>query len=442
MAHYVRLYENQEQYAAERSGNYFEPWLSLTVQEDRVDYNKTEEEKLLGMPLTFEIVSDGNIVWRARNAGSTKTIEYKKNDGEWTEITSATGNSAPSISVVSGDTVQFRGNNATYSDENGKANYFSGTTCSFNLKGNIMSLISADNYSTLNTFESAITFSAFFVGCPVVSAENLILPASELIQGCYRFMFSGCTSLISAPNLKALNLANECYYFMFANCTSLSSVQNELPALSGYSLSYCAMFSGCTSLVTAPEISMTYMASSDICKYMFAGCTGLTTGPSILPALTASTRCYQEMFKDCWSLATVPVLPATNLFSECYKEMFYACYSLTTAQEILPATTLASSCYTMMFGLCSGLTTAPILPAETLVNNCYYGMFSDCESLTYIKCLATDISANMCTADFHGDVPASGTFVKHPLMSSWTVGYNGIPTGWTVVDDPDVQIGA
>ena len=63
-------------------------------------------------------------------------------------------------------------------------------------------------------------------------------------------------------------------------------------------------------------------------------------------------------------------------------------------------------------------------------------MFKDCTNLNYIKCLATDISATGCTTDWVSGVAATGTFVKDPSMSSWTVdSVSGIPTGWTVVDD-------
>ena len=65
---------------------------------------------------------------------SNKPIEYSKNDGEWTSITSATGSSAPTISVTSGDTVQFRGFTDRYGSSTNAYNSFSGTTCGFNLK--------------------------------------------------------------------------------------------------------------------------------------------------------------------------------------------------------------------------------------------------------------------------------------------------------------------
>ncbi|MBQ6652043.1 MAG: hypothetical protein IJM81_01410, partial [Prevotella sp.] len=68
-------------------------------------------------------------------------------------------------------------------------------------------------------------------------------------------------------------------------------------------------------------------------------------------------------------------------------------------------------------------------------------MFSGCANLNYVKCLATDISADYCTTNWLGNVAATGTFVKATGMENWTVGpdaddnVNGIPEGWTVVND-------
>ena len=126
------------------------------------------------------------------------------------------------------------------------------------------------------------------------------------------------------------------------------------------------------------------------------------------------------------------ILPSM-LSDNCYSQMFWNCTSLVTAPE-LPATTLSSGCYFRMFEGCTSLTTAPELPATSLVQQCYQQMFYGCTSLNYIKCLATSISGYNCTYYWLGDVSATGTFVKNPNMSSWTTGYNGIPSGWTVQD--------
>jgi hypothetical protein len=218
-------------------------------------------------------------------------------------------------------------------------------------------------------------------------------------------MFYDCTSLTTAPELPATELADMCYEQMFYNCTSLTT-SPELPATTLAAQCYDGMFKGCSSLTVAPE----------------------------LPATVLRSSCYQSMFNGCTSLTVAPELPATTLAAACYSNMFNGCISLATAPK-LPATTLANRCYIGMFKGCSSLTVAPELPATILAPYCYQYMFQSCTSLSHIKCLATDISATYCTDNWvYGGVSSTGTFVKHPDMNDWTTGNSGIPSGWTVED--------
>ena len=312
----------------------------------KLDYNK---------PLTFNIISAGTIYWKMQTISSSyeKTIEYRKNGGEWTSITSYGGTPSPNISVNAGDVVEFRGDNPTYCPANGFSyrSTFDSSTAVFEVDGNIMSLIDSTNFATATTLVSSYTFYYLFYNCTgLTSAENLVLPATTLASSCYQAMFLGCASLTMAPELPATTLADSCYV---------------------------GMFEGCTNLTTAPE------------------------------------------------------LPATTLAERCYQTMFVVCTSLTTAPE-LPAATLANYCYQSMFRGCTSLTTAPELPATTLTNNCYNYMFYGCTNLNYIKCLATNTSVSNHTNNWVNGVSSTGTFVKHPNMSSWPRGNNGIPTNWTI----------
>ena len=327
-------------------------------------------------PLTFKILSYGTINWTTSDSSLTKTIEYKLNDGDWTHIKSNTEPSASAIVVTRGNKIQFRGNNTAYSDGL-FYNTFGSSTAEFEVEGNIMSLIYGDDFKNNSTISSTCAFDGLFNGCVnLVSAKNLILPATTLANGCYGSMFQYCESLTTAPVLPATTLANGCY-------------QN--------------MFLGCSSLTSAP----------------------------VLPATTLAQHCYRQMFYLCTSLATAPVLPATTLASLCYDGMFRGCTSLTTAPE-LPATTLEYYCYSGMFWNCTSLTTAPILPATTLNIMCYQGMFRGCTKLNYIKCLATDISASDCTKNWVNGVSSTGTFVKAAGIESWPTGNDGIPNNWAI----------
>ena len=418
--------------------------------------------------LTFDILSDGRIYWvtgveTQQSYDPTdycKTIQYSKDDGEtWSSITSSdlTSQEPTYIEVSTGDKILFKGNNSSYAlindsvwsvtsfglptDDEGPA--LDGA--SFNISGNIMSLIGGDNFKDLITLTDPSTFSYLFGWTKTIDASGLILPVTTLTQGCYRSMFSGCTSLTTAPSLPATTLADYCYDTMFLGCASLTTAPS-LPATTLADSCYNTMFAGCTSLTTAPSLPATTLADSCYSE-MFSGCASLTTAPS-LPATILTESCYISMFSGCTSLTTAPELSATTLADSCYTWMFSGCASLTTAPS-LPATTLADECYSGMFQGCTSLTTAPELLVETLVNNCYADMFSGCTSLNYIKCLATNVtdisSAGNYVAGWTHNVAASGTFVKAASADGWLIGSNtGIPSGWTIEtiqsdDSPEID---
>ena len=305
----------------------------------------------------------------------------------------------------------------------------------FNISGNIHSLLFGNDFeekTDLDPYQHRGVFSNLLSQAPVVDASKLILPATSLCIQCYTHMFYGCALLTEAPKLPATTINASCYSYMFHGCTSLTTAP-ELPATTLDYSCYEYMFYGCTALTSSPVLSATTLANYCY-KSMFEGCTSLTTAPSILPATTLSEDCYAHMFYNCKSLITVPELPATTLAENCYGGMFYGCMALTTAPE-LPATTLAEMCYGSMFSYCTSLTQAPELPATTLTNHCYYNMFHGCSKLNYIKMLATDIRASYCLFSWVSNISRTGTFVKHPNMTSLPTGTSGIPSGWAVVND-------
>jgi len=382
-----------------------------------------EEISYLNNPqgyLSFKFITNGTVRWQNKKGD----IEYSTNGGStWTSFNGTT------LNVQKDDEIWFRGSLTNGCGDSSEANSSKFITIGkYYASGNILSLCS------FNTTLQQYHFAYLFKGCVGLNTDlgkQLLLPAITLAESCYCNMFSGCTSLITTPELPATTLANECYSGMFDGCISLT-IAPELPATTLAEYCYSCMFDQCASLTSAPELPATTLAESCY-NYMFSNCASLITAPPKLPATTLANECYSGMFEGCTSLIIAPELPATTLANECYSDMFFNCTSLTTPPE-LPATTLAYSCYRYMFQNCTSLTTAPELPATTLALYCYYQMFQDCTSLNYIKCLATDISASDCTYNWVNSVASSGTFVKDPNMSSWTTGESGIPNGWSVVD--------
>lgn len=108
--------------------------------------------------------------------------------------------------------------------------------------------IKGDNPNGLN-----VTSNPFFSITGSVSCKgNIMYLLGEDIteipaNGCFRYMFSGCSGLTSAPDLPATTLTASCYYYLFQNCTSLTKAP-DLPATTLASYCYQNMFSGCTSL--------------------------------------------------------------------------------------------------------------------------------------------------------------------------------------------------
>ena len=339
---------------------------------------------------------------------SGNVISYSLDSGEtWTELSS--GASTPTIQ--SGETVFWKGNMSHIDTTQNGIGYFK-STGRFDVEGNIMSLLYGNNFiGKTNLSDYPYVFQTMFAyfssGAKVVNAENLILPATTLSEGCYASMFLGNSTLETAPQLPATTLADKCY---------------------------AQMFYGCTSLTSAPQLSATTLASRCY-NNMFANCYNLTTVPE-LPATTLADYCYYGMFGGCISLNSVPtdLLPATTLEDYCYSYMFKGCSGLTSAPE-LPATTLENMCYANMFKECTSLTTAPQLLATTLVEGCYQNMFDFCHSLSAITCLATDISASVCTFNWVNYVAQGGAFTKAASMTGWTIdSTSGVPIGWSVQD--------
>ena len=366
---YVKLFQTHSKYNEFIGGQYLRPNVSHCIQENEVHYNPIPYDYSKDY-LTFVALENGTFAF------FDNAVNYSLDNGKtWTELAANTN----SPTVTAGNKIMWKSELTTP-----WPGAFS-SSGRFNVQGNIMSLLYDDEFEgqTDLTGKNSI-FASLFQDCEgLISAENLILPATTLTSQCYESMFYGCTSLTVAPELPATVLASSCYYNMFNSCTAL------------------------------------------------------TTAPSVLPATTLAISCYRNMFSYCTNLTTAPEISATTLAEYCCVEMFEYCTSLTTAPSVLPATTLARECYSKMFWECTSLTTAPVLPATTLVESCYGDMFNGCSNLNYIKCLATDISEYYCTGNWVNNVASTGTFVKNAAaITIWddpdVANDSGIPEGWTV----------
>lgn len=236
--------------------------------------------------LTFVALEDGTFKF------SGNSVDYSVDNGQtWTSLASNTD----SPTVTTGNKILWKATGLTPSLSSGIGTFSS--TGRFEVEGNAMTLRDG---TTGGTVLSDYQFRNLFNGATgLTSAENLVLPATTLVQWCYYGMFQGCSSLTTAPALPATTSAFYCYSYMFGACTSLT---------------------------TAPALPATALVEG--CYYgMFDSCTSLTTAPA-LPATALTEYCYQQMFRDCTSLTTAPALSATTLVRYCYRYMFQNCTSL------------------------------------------------------------------------------------------------------------------
>ena len=301
-------------------------------------------------------------------------LQYRVNNGSWNDFIVGT---TADIHAVAGDVVQFKGVNESgisTSDSNYLNFAISGNPVA--LSGNVMSLI--DGVGDALNVPCDYCFYRLFHGSSIKTISTDFLPATTITNGCYFDLFSGCSVLENSPELPALTMQENCYR---------------------------GMFYGCQHFTQAPE----------------------------LPATTLANGCYAFMLANCSSLVQVPALHATELATECYRGIFQGCTALTQAPA-LPSTELAPYCYNQMFFNCTSLTQAPELPANTLVEGCYQYMFYGDSSLNYVKSLATNITATNAINQWLYGVASSGTFVK-PVGVGYQTGANGIPNGWTVVEE-------
>lgn len=360
--------------------------------------------------LCFTALEDGTFSFRygntARPAGGLY-IEYSIDGKTWvrTESINFQEQIITTPTIRAGEKVYWRGYNDALGTGGGDSNFLS--TCSFDVSGDCGSILRKNDFSYVITSGNGIR--KLFINCKVVNAADLILPKFTNV-GCFAQMFSGCSSLVSAPNFHNDKLSGSCYVGMFKNCTSLITVPFVLDYTTLQGGCYNEMFSGCTSLTTSPLKGGSYSVPSQAFKDMFNNCTNLVNVEDlyITEIKQSGLQHLANMFSNCTQLVHSPI--------KSFPKQIW------------------QYCYMGLFDGCTNLIDCPELPAETLANLCYANMLKKTK-ITWIKMLATDISANSCLANWVANVPNVNTsvFVKH-IDAQWTTtGNSGVPTNWKVI---------
>ena len=241
--------------------------------------------------LCFTALENNSTITIVKRGNGSPNLEYSNNGKTW-----HTFNPSVTITLAEGKHVYIAGNNSIL---NGRF-VMSG---SIKASGNIMSLLSKDNFENTNTVP-ANGFNSAFKGCTSL-VKAPILPATILGNSAYYEMFSGCTNLVIAPELPATTLNVMCYYRMFEN-TPLINAPN-LPALVLKLGSYREMFKDCTSLITPPTMLATSV-DVNACTYMFQNCNKLTKAPDLMATILTGDCCYSYMFSGAQKLSYVKML--------------------------------------------------------------------------------------------------------------------------------------
>ena len=357
-----------------------------------------------------------------------------------------------------------------------------------NLSGNIMSLVTDEDYDVVTKIDNEYQFINLFGGTDsvpnefVLNAKDLWLAANELSKGCYERLFYNCTNLVSIPSLEAQILADSCYKEIFAKCSALDQVV-DLDVDQLENACYMGMFRECTNLSRVPALPATQL--NTLCySEMFKGCTKITAMPA-LPARELYDYCYYSMFEGCTSLNNfINILSIDNVKDYSYARMFKGCVLMTEPVEVrasvigaggcesmfedctslvyptnltsdsigdyafcamykncsslvippyLKTENIAEGCYKQMFYGCTSLSRAPELPAYDAKPYCYQEMFYNCPLIDYIACSIEDITPTDCLKDWLYGVASTGYFKEMP-NASWTEteprGPSRVPVNW------------
>jgi hypothetical protein len=216
--HFLKKFENQSAYESQKDSVMGMPHVVLFEDTKEVIF-ALDENFYSKEFFTIEALIDGTVGIGIPSSASS--LKYRKNNEPWVEISEAT-----QLSVVANDTIQISCVSDDFKNNDSCTSIFD-ISASFNVKGNIMSLLYGDNFEgqTDLSGKNGAFWSLFAYCTSIVNAENLILPATTLTKSCYSNMFYGCTNLTTAPELLATKLADECYQNMFYGCSKLNYIK-------------------------------------------------------------------------------------------------------------------------------------------------------------------------------------------------------------------------
>lgn len=283
-------------------------------------------------------------------------------------------------------------------------------------------LVKGTKFTALTTIRqnAGYVFDQTYQNCTSLTS-NIDLPStleygssstSNVLTDMMQAMFSGCTSLVTPPEVPTFKLRSDStmavtsgtFKQMFSGCTKLAAVPSTMDAklVKLYNNEMWNMFSGCTSITSIPanylkSYTQAETGSTQTFASMFQGCTALISiGNNLFGTwnCNANTSTFYGMFYGCTSLTGLPDTFGTftgTVSASTFEGMFYKCTSLKRAKGIdTTGIKLAQNQYSFrcMFFNCSALTETSIdlsnVAIDTSSTYTFYEMFYGCSALKEI----------------------------------------------------------
>lgn len=157
----------------------------------------------------------------------------------------------------------------------------------------------------------------------------------------------------------------------------------------------------------------------------------------IFPEGTVPKRAMGNFFRDCTELVIPPkILPAKILLADAYGHIFEGCGAMTSA-PVIAATSIGGDALNAGFAKCSGITSVEFSGYITSVGSyAFHYCFNKCTAFNSIRIKVwSGISKLVNPGTWMPTPAATGTFITND-PDAWRRGTNGIPSGWSVIEEP------
>lgn len=211
-------------------------YVFYVIETDRIVYSGNEPHTPYDEQYLTFVAMENNMSVGLSDANDNVYQYSIDNGATWSNLANGESTSA----VNTGEKILFKASSLRVDWNKGIGKLIPSAASS--VEGNIMSLLYGDNFVGQTVISNARQFYKLFENVTsLVSAENLVLPATTLTSYCYYAMFYGCSGLTSAPSiLPATTLASYCYFYMFNRCNLTAAP--ELPATTLVDSCYTYMF--------------------------------------------------------------------------------------------------------------------------------------------------------------------------------------------------------